>query len=157
MKVNFDPGFRLHSPSFQHGGPLPPHNSRTGANEPPQLDWDGVPSGTAEFALECHDVDAPILGGVTHWVCYGIPGDVRSIGPKDAEAYTSGVGTSGDAGYSGPMPPPDDGVHHYVFWLYALDDVLALPANLTREQLHSSIAEHVIAQTRLVGTYEQSA
>ena len=53
------------------------------------------------------------------------------------------------------MSPPGHGTHHYYFWLYALDRSLELQAGLNREELLDAIADHVIAQARLVGTYQR--
>ncbi len=54
----------------------------------------------------------------------------------------------GNAGYNGPAPPPGHGVHHYYFWVYALDEDLELPPNLDRQALFAQIEDHVIEQAR---------
>ncbi|MGH2891070.1 MAG: YbhB/YbcL family Raf kinase inhibitor-like protein, partial [Solirubrobacteraceae bacterium] len=45
------------------------------------------------------------------------------------------------------------GTHHYYFWVYALDDDLALEPGLDRRALMDAIEDHVIEQARLVGTF----
>ncbi len=57
-------------------------------------------------------------------------------------------------GYTGPAPPSGHGVHHYYFWLYALDKKLDLKPGLTRNQLLDAIDDHIIVQSRNVGIYE---
>jgi phosphatidylethanolamine-binding protein (PEBP) family uncharacterized protein len=52
------------------------------------------------------------------------------------------------------MPPVGHGVHHYYFWLYALDTEIGEPG-LRRAQLLDRIDDHVIEQARLIGTYER--
>jgi Raf kinase inhibitor-like YbhB/YbcL family protein len=113
-----------------------------------------VPQGTEAFAVVCHDPDAPLVDGFTHWVAYAIPGDAAGL-PEGGDHATLGVNSTGEAKYMGPAPPPDHGNHHYYFWVYALDAPLDLPAGLTRRQLHEAIEDHVIEQARLVGTYSK--
>jgi phosphatidylethanolamine-binding protein (PEBP) family uncharacterized protein len=57
-------------------------------------------------------------------------------------------------GDTGPALPPGHGIHHYYFWLYALDTALKLAPGRDCEQLLAAIAPHIIEQARLVGTYE---
>jgi Raf kinase inhibitor-like YbhB/YbcL family protein len=102
-----------------------------------------------------HDPDAPLVDGFTHWVLYGIPGDAGGVPEGGGDAHVQGVNDFGEQRYNGPAPPPGHGSHHYYFWVYALDDELDLPAGLTRRQLHERIADHVIEQARLVGTYSR--
>jgi phosphatidylethanolamine-binding protein (PEBP) family uncharacterized protein len=45
-------------------------------------------------------------------------------------------------------------VHHYYFWVYALDDDLGLEPGLDRRALLERIEDHVIEQARVIGTYE---
>ena len=103
-----------------------------------------------------HDPDAPLVDGFTHWVLYGIPGDVRSL-PEAADNGVSGLNSMNQERYNGPAPPPGHGVHHYYFWLYALDQPLELPRGLDRRMLLAQIEDHVIEQARLVGTYSNDA
>ena len=93
--------------------------------------------------------------GFTHWTIYNIPPDVDRIGEGEGDKYTEGVNTSGSNGYSGSAPPSGHGIHHYYFWLYALDKSLDLKAGLNREELLDAIADSVTAQARLVGIYQR--
>jgi len=112
-----------------------------------------VPDGTRSFALVCHDPDAPLVQGFTHWLVYNIPGDVTSIERGAGSSFTGGQNDFGNTGYNGPAPPKDHGTHRYYFHLFALDDELDLEAGLARAQLLERIEDHVIEQARLVGTY----
>lgn len=127
-----------------------------GENQSPPLEWSGAPNGTKEFALICHDPDAPQPRGFTHWVLYGIPPGVTKLpeGTKP-DAFTGGVNGTGEAGYMGPYPPNGHGLHHYYFWIYALGEELKLKPGLDREQLLNAISGHVLEQARLIGTYER--
>lgn len=68
---------------------------------------------------------------------------------------TEGINSTEKLGYTGPIPPVEHGLHHYYFWLYALDKELDLKPGLNREQLLGAIENHVIEQARLVGVCER--
>jgi Raf kinase inhibitor-like YbhB/YbcL family protein len=144
----------LRSPAFANHEPIPARHTTDGENVAPALEWSGVPDGTAAFAVVVHDPDAPLVDGFTHWVAYGIPGDARGLREGGGDAV-EGVTSRGDSGYRGPAPPPGHGVHHYYFWVYALDEDLGLEPGLERRALFERIEDHVIEQARLVGTYER--
>ena len=145
----------INSPAFGPLERIPERYVYDGDNISPPVEWSGAPPDTKEFALICHDPDAPLPYGFTHWVVYGIPADVTSIGEgKGKKVFTEGTTGYGEQGWGGPAPPPGHGPHHYYFWLYALDTALNLKPGLTREQLLDAIADHIIVQARLVGIYE---
>lgn len=146
---------RLSSPAFGPLGSIPKRYAYDGDNLSPPLEWNNAPEGTKEFALICFDPDAPLPYGFTHWVMYGIPADVSSIGEGEGKhAFTEGTTDYGKQGYGGPAPPSGHGPHYYYFWLYALNKALNLKPGLTRKQLLDAIADHIIEQARLVGIYE---
>ena len=132
---------------------IPTEHAREGADETPMLSISGVPEGTRELAIICHDPDAPLPNGFTHWVVYGIPADVTEI--RDDGAFTQGVNDYGNPGYNGPNPPEGHGPHRYYFWVYALDAPLDAPPGLSRAELVERMADHIIEQARIVGTYER--
>ena len=143
------------SPSFEHGNPIPTEHAGDGADVSPELSWQAVPRGAREFALVCHDPDAPLTYGFTHWVVYGIPADSTGIPKGGGSAFKEGPNDFGDQGYKGPAPPPGHGTHYYYFHLYALDTVLDAGPGLTSRQLLERIDDHIIEQARLVGTYKR--
>jgi hypothetical protein len=141
------------SPSFEAGGPIPADHTGDGTDVSPELTWRAIPSGTRQLALVCHDPDAPLTYGFTHWVVYGIPPDVTGLPQGGGKAFTEGQNDFGESGYLGPAPPPGHGTHYYYFHLYALDTTLDAAAGLTRSELLERIDDHIIEQARLVGTY----
>ena len=143
---------RISTPAFAGHKPIPDRFTSNGENVAPPLAWSGAPTGTKAFAIVVHDPDAPLVDGFTHWVAYGIPGDVTSL-PEGGEGVVDGVNSLGEEGYTGPAPPPGHGTHHYYFWVYALDDDLDLPPGLDRRALLERIEDHVIEQARAIGTY----
>lgn len=74
-----------------------------------------------------HDPDAPLTHGFTHWVLYGIPGDVTSLAEAAGAGhdFVEGVDSIGTGAYLPPGPPPGHGDHHYYYFeFYALDEYL---------------------------------
>ena len=144
---------RVSSPAFGTHGRIPERYTGDGEDVSPPLEWSGAPEGTRSFAIVVHDPDAPLVDGFTHWVAYGIPGDATGL-PEGAEDLVLGVNSMGNQAYNGPAPPPGHGVHHYYFWVYALDDDLGLEPGLDRRALLERIEDHVLEQARVIGTYE---
>ena len=145
----------ISSSAFAGGNHIPTRHTGEGDDVSPQLSISGVPDGTQELAIICHDPDAPLPHGFTHWVCYGIPVDVTEIPEGGGGSFNEGSNDMGNTGYNGPMPPEGHGVHHYYFWVYALDAQLDLPAGKSRSELLDAMADHIIEQARIVGTYER--
>jgi len=146
---------KLSSRAFEPLGPIPDRHSGYGGSRSPALQWTGAPSATKEFALICHDPDAPLPRGFTHWVLYGMPPDTTGVGERGGGHFTQGPNGTGKSEYFGPMPPEGHGLHHYYFWLYALDKALGLKAGLDRDALLAAIEDHVIEQARFVGVYKR--
>jgi len=148
----------LSSPAFEAHRPIPRKYTGEGEDISPALRWKDVPEGTRSFALIVHDPDAPLISpgsyGFVHWVLYNIPGDVREI-EEGTDKYTAGHSDFGQNRYGGPMPPNGHGVHHYFFWLIALDQQLNLKPGLTLWELMREIEPHAIGMNRLIGTYER--
>ena len=91
---------KVTSPVFGPSGHLDKRYGGDGENKSPPLVWTGAPSGTKEFALICHDPDAPLPDGFTHWVMYGIPAGVTKLAEgQKAEAFTPGVNGTQKTGY----------------------------------------------------------
>lgn len=143
------------SPAFKDGEQIPSRYAKDGADVSPPLEWSGVPGGTRQLALVCHDPDAPRPHGWTHWVVYGLPADATGIPEGGGEGYREGINDYGEPGWGGPQPPPGHGVHRYYFFLYALDTTIDDGPGLSRAELLDRIDGHVIDMNRLVGTYQR--
>jgi Raf kinase inhibitor-like YbhB/YbcL family protein len=140
---------RITSPDFEPGGRIPDRFTAYHENETPTLDIAGVPEGTEELVLICHDPDAPRPHGFTHWTVYGIPADATRVGP--GHGFREGPTDAGRAGWYGPRPPAGHGTHHYYFWVYALNT--KVDGAPTREDFLLRYAGNVLEQNRIVGTY----
>jgi phosphatidylethanolamine-binding protein (PEBP) family uncharacterized protein len=53
------------------------------------------------------------------------------------------------------MPPEKHGVHHYYFWLLALEADLKLPPGLTMQDLFAAVEPSLLGMNRLVGIYSR--
>lgn len=144
----------ISSPAFDHGGKIPDKHTANGDDVSPELRFANVPDGTQQLAVICHDPDAPLTYGFTHWVVYGIPAGTDSIPEGGGSDFTEGQNNFGNQGYGGPAPPPGHDTHYYYFHIYALDSEVDAGPGLTREELLEKIDDHIIEQNRVVGTYE---
>ena len=150
---------QLASSSFADGDDLPQRMTCDGAGDSPEMHWGAPPAAARSFALVMNDPDAPI--DFTHWLVYNIPANARALpeGASNRRALPQGAeeGTNsfGRTGYGGPCPP-EGKMHHYVFRLYALDSKLDLPLAASKNEMESAIAGHILAEGRIVGTYQHS-
>ena len=149
---------RLTSAAFADGERIPARHTCEGDDVSPGLIWTNAPEDTREFALVCHDPDAPLIQpgtyGYVHWVYYNIPGSVSGL-PEANDEYTNGVTDFGDQKYGGPAPPPGHGDHRYFFTLFALNNEMSLEAGLSMWELLEKIEPNVVGMNRLMGTYSR--
>jgi len=137
----------------------------TGGNQSPELSWSTAPAGTQSFVVVTYDVTAAF----THWGMYNIAGTATGL-PENAGVAGSTYGSQvvndflTGAEYDGPCPPAGVApyVHHYLFTVYALDEMLKLPASanfpanaetLYRALMTAGRYHHILASARLVGFY----
>ncbi|MGB2644786.1 MAG: YbhB/YbcL family Raf kinase inhibitor-like protein [Candidatus Acidiferrum sp.] len=131
-----------------------------GGNMSPELRWTKAVPWTKSYAVITYDVAA----NFTHWGVYNIPPDVNEL-PANAGVATSNFSQitddAGNVGYAGPCPPPGivpNGIHHYLFTVYALDTKLDLPAfppgsPAPAETLFRAMIGHVIETATITGLF----
>jgi len=152
----------LHSPAFDHEGPIPRRYSCEGEDISPALEWTGVPDAARGLALIVDDPDAPDPAAprmtFVHWVLYNLPATTGGL-PEACTAPLLPVDTGQGlndwqrAGYGGPCPPT--GRHRYFFKLYALDRRLEDLGEPTKEELLQAMEGAVLARAEFMGTYEK--
>ena len=151
---------KLTSTAFAEGQPIPANHTCDGADVSPPLQWSEAPPSTKSFALICDDPDAPV-GTWVHWVIYGLPATASElpgmIAPTESlpNGAKQGLNDFRRVGYGGPCPPPGR-PHRYFFKLYALDTELLLKPRATKQDLLRAMAGHILAETRLMGTYQRA-
>ncbi len=154
--------FTLTSTAFADHGEIPPQYTCDGDDRSPPLAWEGVPDGTKSLALIVDDPDAPDPDAPkttwVHWVIYniltsetGLPEGVTA--PNLPAEATEGLNDWEQVGYRGPCPPI--GRHRYFHKLYALDTMLPDLDTPTKTQLESAMADHILGQATLMGTYQK--
>lgn len=149
------PVFTLSSPAFANGEPVPATYTCKELSFSPPLTWNEPPAGTKTFAVIIDDPDA---GGYTHWVVYNIPATSRGLpehianGQEMENGGNQGHSSGTVFGYAGLCPPSK---HSYSFRLYALDIVVEKAQGVTKNLLEAAIKNHILAQSELIGTFEQ--
>jgi Raf kinase inhibitor-like YbhB/YbcL family protein len=160
--------FRVTSTTFENETIVPASmvfngvlgSSCIGGNMSPELKWTKAWPWTRSYAVVAYDVTA----NFTHWGIYNIPPDVTEL-PENAgvatNAYPQITDDAGNVGYAGPCPPPDivtNGIHRYLFTVYALDTRLDLPAfppgfPAPAETLFRAMIGHVIESATITGLF----
>ena len=151
--------FRITSPAFADGAPIPRRHTCDGDNLSPALTWHGAPDLARSFVLIVDDPDAR-TGTFTHWILFDLPAGTTELGESrpGGTIGRAAVTSAGRADYMGPCPPPGDAPHRYRFTLHALDvPSLGLKDPATRTQVDAKLDTHVLATARLVGTYQRQA
>lgn len=156
------PAFTLTSRTLSPNGRMPLANVYTacgGGNQSPQLTWHDPPPGTKSFAVTMYDPDAK--GGFWHWVAFDIAVGAHGLNagagtphsgnaPGDTEQMQNDFG---NAGYSGPCPPPGK-PHHYVITVYALNvPELGWMTHFSRHDALAAIKRHTLAAASLTVTW----
>ena len=153
---------RLTSSAFSDGGSIPSQYTCEGQNRSPPLAWSGVPDKTKSLVLIVDDPDAPDPKAPrmtwVHWVLYDLPANASALaegaGTGELPAGTkAGLNDWKKAQYGGPCPPI--GRHRYFHKLYALDIGLSELKNPTKADVERAMQGHILAESKLIGTYQK--
>ena len=161
------PRLRLTIPSFQDAGPIPlPFTCYAdgGRAISPPLRWDYVPEETRSFVLM-------LTGPENHrrrshtvaffWGRWNIPASARQLaegqplGLEQQDGSYHMESDDGIVGYDPPCAPPGAGPIHYQFKLYALDGMLALPADASRDAVLQAMDGHILRASVYYGVLER--
>jgi Raf kinase inhibitor-like YbhB/YbcL family protein len=144
----------LTSSAFNDGGQIPILYTCDDRDLNPPLSFVNPPVDTKSFALTVIDPDSQ-TGKFVHWLVFNIPakygGIAEGIVPLGAE---EGTNDFGNPGYGGPCPR--DGAHHYVFTLYAMDNMLELNRGATITDFEDSSKNHVLQKAVFTGIYKKN-
>ncbi|MBC7552360.1 MAG: YbhB/YbcL family Raf kinase inhibitor-like protein [Taibaiella sp.] len=144
-----NPSLKVTSAAFKNNGDIPAKYTCQGDDLSPGLQVRNVPKGAKSLALICHDPDAPMKGGFTHWVIWNVPtgGNID----ENFSGGEQGMNSANQKGYKGMCPP--SGTHHYHFMVYAIDTKLTLDPKTDKDALEAAVKSHTLAKGELVGTY----
>ncbi len=141
----------IRSPEFEQNDSIPSKFTCQGEDINPRLEFEDVPEGTRSLALIMDDPDAP--GGTwLHWLVYDIPPDKRVI-EENSVPGKEGMNSFRKKDYGGPCPP--SGEHRYFFRAYALDDMLELEEETSRQEMEEAMEGHILEQCQLMGRYSK--
>jgi Raf kinase inhibitor-like YbhB/YbcL family protein len=161
------PRLRLTSTGFSDAGRIPLQFTCYAAGGKvisPALEWQYVPDGTRSFVLILTGPENQRRRGHTEaffWGRWNIPAETRQLAegqPRGAELPDGSrqlPSDDGIVGYDPPCAPAGAGPIHYQFKLYALDQMLTLPANATREAVLQAMDGHIIGASVYYGTLER--
>lgn len=143
----------IESNAFNEEGEIPKKYTCDGEDINPDLVVRSIPEEVQTLVLIMDDPDAP-GGTFTHWVVFDIEVEDGSIViPEDSVPGTQGKNDMGKAAYGGPCPPGEE--HRYIFHVYALDTGVGLSEGVSREDVEEAMEGHVLAEGRLMGTYDR--
>ena len=137
--------FSIISSNFDEGKEIPKEFGYKFENKEPKLDFKNVPKGTMSIGLIMDDPDAMAAVGKiwVHWLQY--------FDYPSQNLIIEGKTDFGEIGYGGPAPP--NGCHTYIFKGYAVDVKLDLKEGYSKQDLEDAMKGHIIAKTKLTGTF----
>ena len=162
------PRLRLTIPSFSDAGPIPLQFTCYAAGGKvisPALQWAHVPEATRSFVVMATGPENHRRRSHTvafFWGRWNIPASARQLAEGQSRGLELPDGSrhmeSDDAivGYDPPCAPPGAGPIHYQFKLYALDQMLSLPSNATRDAVLQAMDGHIIGASTYFGVLERS-
>ena len=117
--------------------------------------------GVGETALHLsEDPDAPDTV-FTHWLVYDIPMERQEL-PEGVNGHPElhnggkqGQNDFGDTGFGGPCPP--QGMHRYVFRLFALDQTLEMAPGSNKGDLLKLMQGHILETAEITSTYARQS
>ena len=158
---------RLTIPSFTDAGPIPlPFTCYAAGKKAisPPLRWANAPEATRSFVLMVTGPENQRQRGHTvafFWGRWNIPANAtqlaegQPIGVEQADGSRHMASDDGIMGYDPPCAPPGAGPIHYQFKLYALDQMLSLPSDATRDAVLKAMEGHIVGASVYYGTLER--
>jgi len=136
-----------------------------GENMSPELSWVDAPAATKSFAITMYDPDAPSGSGWWQWVVFNIPVNINKLAENAGNVnlklapigMIQSLNDYGGYGYGGPCPPVGDGIHEYIFTIYALNvSSFKLTKDTNPAMVGFYINANTIQKTSLVMYYERA-
>ena len=134
------------STDFKEGEEIPKECGYKHGNEKPALDFGFGENEPFAWAMIMDDPDAMAAVGKVwvHCLEYWSLSDTTN-------QFVEGKNDFGELGYGGPAPP--DGLHTYIYKVYALDIELDLKEGYSKQELEGAMKGHILAEAKLTGTF----
>lgn len=139
---------QITSPEFRDNEMIPTRYTCDGIDINPPILISGIPAETISQVIIMEDPDAS-KGTFDHWLVWNIEPTTEI--KENSEPGMSGKNSAGKTGYAGPCPP--QGIHRYIFTIFALNNKLDLPSDTTKDKLLSALKPYVLAVGQLTGKY----
>ncbi|GFK93589.1 Putative lipoprotein LppC [Fundidesulfovibrio magnetotacticus] len=147
------------SPAFKDGERMPRQSGCEGGDRSPPLQVVGVPGEAKSLAILMTEQDSP-RGQQPLWIAYNLAPTYISIAenqPRTRQLKGGGMQIAlGNAkpGYTGPCPPA--GVtRRYLIEVFALDSLLDLPENATKQDFLLAVEGHILVRGWITGRYKK--
>ncbi len=139
----------ISSPAFVDHHRIPVKYTADGRNIIPPLKISGIPVTAKSLAIILEDKDALIKK--IYWVAWNLP--VKHFFQFKVANGVFGRNDFKQNRYAGPRHPR--GIHRYTFKIYALDEMLNLPAKAGREELLKEMCNNIVGMGEITGKYER--
>lgn len=150
----------VNSPSFKDGERMPRASGCDAGDHSPPLTVSDVPSEAKSLAIFMTE-QSSAKGRTTLWMAFNIPAAptaaIAENQPHTRQMKGEGAqlaAANGKVGYRGPCPPPGI-TRPCLIEVFALDTLLDLPENATREQFLLAVEGHILARGKLTGKYKK--
>ncbi len=145
---------KVTSAAFKAGGPIAVKYTCDGAGISPPLQWQGVPSGTAEIFVLAVDLSGGARD-VVQWAIAGIPPRTTSIAEGSLPSgAVAGVNSAGKVGWGGICGSKAQ-LHHVGFLFYALKHKLGLKAGFNPIEVRHGLKGATLATGLTLATYQR--
>lgn len=146
--------FAISTSWFDANNRIYPRYTCQGKDFSPNIQVENIPSQTVSFALLVHDPDAVTQEGPrVHWIMWNIPVMAEIPEKTVPEWAVEGKNSWGNNTYWWPCPPRWE--HRYIFTLYALDTLMAIPEESIKADLEEAMKGHILAKAEMIWMYQK--